>query len=217
MQHLVKKFHVSKELGKEFDIASEVTAMWVNQLFITDMFLSVPGGIDGENRFLIIGSNPYSTQCLKLEAKGDAWVPLASENGMKRFEELCLQEADFRSVQVMQTTPCVLEGDGLPTLAWTGKGSWMQMPAFVCEHLIHTITTTLLSSVCRILGVRGYSKVCHKERCEMVLRHCGYSDAFIEEVMLLIPDPKPRKRAVHGQDTWSPNNCFIRVIKKSAC
>ena len=185
--------------------------MWVNQLFRSDFFLTLPGQEDESKQLMIIGSSPYSTLCYKLCSEGDVWVPAASDFGVNQFVELCLSERDFGSLKVSHTQPCVCE-NGLPKLGWRQKGEWKTMSAFVCEYLIHTISATLLSALCRLLKVRGYAKVCHRERCELFLRHCGYSDEWIAEVMLLIPEKPPRKAKPAEED--STFSCFVEQQNK---
>ena len=201
MRHLVKKYHSAKEDNQDFDVGKEVSTMWVNQLFRSDFFLTFPGQEDQSQQLLIIGSNPYSILCYKLCLEGDVWVPAANDSGVNQFVELCVSERDFACLKVSDTQPCVCD-NGLPKLGWKQKGEWKNMSAFVCEYLIHTISATLLSALCRLLKIRGYSKVCHRERCELFLGHCGYSDEWIAEVMLLIPEKPPRK-ANQREEGWS--------------
>ena len=188
MKHLVEKFHASKAAGAEFDVSAEVQKMWVNQLFLTDFFVTWEGR-DQTEQLLVIGKCPYAVWCYKLEQVGDldVWAPSRQSLGASKIQEISFE--DFDSIQVAPAHTCFYEGDA-PSLAWKQDSGWMSMKVFVCEHLILTIPAALLSSVCRHLKLRGYSRVCHKDRCRMIMEHCGYDAAHIEEIMFLLPEPK---------------------------
>ena len=205
MKHLVEKFHASKASGDEFDATAEVQKMWVNQLFLTDFFVSWEGR-DQTEQLLVIGKCPYAVWCYKLEQVGDLWAPSHQSLGASKIQEISFD--NFDSIQVAAAQTCFYEGDA-PSLAWKQNSGWMPMKIFVCEHLILTIPATLLSSVCKHLKVRGYTRVCHKERCRLLMEHCGYDAAHIKETMLLLPETE--KRAKSCEDCLSLRPFFVHM------
>ena len=190
MKHCISKFQIAKAAGKDFDVQTEISKMWVNQLILPDFFITWAGR-EEEDQLLVLGNGPYWTLCYKLHRRGEVWAPCPTAAGEPSCLEVCLQEFKAISIAAAQTA-FHSEGDH-GSLAWKQSTDWMPMEKFVCEYLILTISVQLMNMVCRQLKIKGYTRVSHKERCKLVMQHCGYDAAFIEEVMCLLPEHAPRK------------------------
>eukprot|EP00438_Fugacium_kawagutii_P000972 Skav224483 [mRNA] locus=scaffold1302:842211:843020:- [translate_table: standard] len=192
MKTLVAKYHSKKSSGMELDIRSEMSKMWVNQLAMPNFFLTWKDRAEDPFQFLIIGKSPWMTLCYKLEKRGNSWGFSKDHFGAKRFQELCLQ--DFDSILMAASETCLEDPGDFVSVAWKRTTEWMPMTEFVCEYWILTIPAKLLSSICRHLKIKGYSQLCHRERCRKFLEHCGYDSDRIDEILILLPEKPPRKR-----------------------
>lgn len=208
MQHLVPKFHAAKAAHLDFDVTSEISKMWTNQLMMPDFFITWNGRSDQHVQLLVLGSGPYSTLCYKLHSRDEFWVPSQKDFGVNHFLETSLQSFDTVSVAAAETS--LLQDGSCKTLAWKKTSDWMSLEDFVCEYHLLTITCSLLNMVCRQLKIKGYTRVCHKERCRMLLEHCMYDQARIEEIMCLLPDRPPRRRRNQAQ-----TSCLLQYMLKT--
>lgn len=71
---------------------------------------------------------------------------------------------------------CVANND----LCWKQRDGWMDLPTFVAHHRIQTLPCNLLTSMLATMKVKGYSKLGHRLKAELFLKHLGWSDADIE-------------------------------------
>lgn len=189
MRRMVQKYKAAKEAGTadQFNVSAEISKMWVNDIPMPDFFIKTKGEADTDTRMLILGQGPYTQICYKLERSGDAFCP-PKLFGIENFVEWSLD--DFNGVLLASTEPCLCG----PQMGWKMKSDWMPLEKCVCEYKLHIISVALLSSVCQALKLRGYSKLSHPLRCELLLNHCQYDEAFIQEALLLIPDRSKRRK-----------------------
>lgn len=71
---------------------------------------------------------------------------------------------------------CVANND----LCWKQRDAWMDLPTFVAHHRIQTLPCNLLTCMLATMKVKGYSKLSHRLKAELFLKHLGWADAAIE-------------------------------------
>ena len=119
----------AKAAGAEFDVSAEVQKMWVNQLFLTDFFVTWEGR-DQTEQLLVIGKCPYAVWCYKLEQVGDldVWAPSRQSLGDSKIQEISSE--DFDSIQVAPAPYMLLWGwCAFPCLE---AGQWVDVDEGFC-------------------------------------------------------------------------------------
>eukprot|EP00438_Fugacium_kawagutii_P033690 Skav201146 [mRNA] locus=scaffold2068:98333:104766:+ [translate_table: standard] len=74
----------------------------------------------------------------------------------------------------------VIAGDDL---AWQQRGEWLDVPSYVAHHRICALPCSLLTKMLSVMKVRGYSKLTHRLKAELFLKHLGWTDDQIETAL----------------------------------
>lgn len=166
--------------------------LWLACLLQPGVLFRLKGSEYEDRLFIVCKAGPYSVKCLELVALPEppnCCTVLGDFVGC--YVDITLD--DIESIQVAVSSPCVLPN--LRMMGWRMTGDWMSLPMFVAHVSILSITAKLLSSLCSLLKIKGHSRLDHKRRVELFLRHYECSHEYITEIMDAIPEKPPRKKA----------------------
>lgn len=165
--------------------------LWVSCLLQPGVLFRLNWSGYEDRMFIVCKAGPYSVKCLELVAipePPNCCTVLGDFLGCHRDITL----VDIECITVAMASPCVLPN--LRMLGWRMTGEWMSVPMFVAHVSILNITAKLLTSLCTLLKIKGHSRLDHKRRTELFLRHLECSDEYITEIMNAMPEKPPRKK-----------------------
>lgn len=170
---------------KTHDILKLYDNMWISKLVPEMNFVRFKGE-DAElpdTALLATCSGPHTVGCIKLRLECGTYAV----NTRNPRTYIIVDYLD--KVEIACAKPVVQNG-----LQWEKSSEWMSVVDWVADYGILSITATLLTSLVQKMGLKP-GRLDHKHRVEFFLRHLKRPDAYIEEVLLLLPEPKTRKRA----------------------
>ena len=134
---------------------------------------------------LVLRSGPGHVLCM--------WLSLCEDQKFTFHEgarsmPFTLLFDDFQKLRVAKATPTLSQDN---SMVWN-VAEWMELKDYIADFGMLDITAALLSKVCSALKLAGHSKLSHKNRCELFLKHMGRSDEFIAEILANLPEPKKR-------------------------
>lgn len=207
--HLIEVLH---ELWMESDDQSNFSAevmyrkLWKSCLVETGVLMSVDHPRMSNKLFIVCVPGPYSVACLEVDTIEE--VP----NGCTLLDNpkfVRIPIIDIDMVKVAVSTPIVLKDIG--RLGWVKEGDWMTLPAYVAHQSILRIRAQLLSSLCSDMKIRGHSKLDHKRKVELFLKHMGCDQTYIENIMAQLPEKEPRAKKTTNNDDDDDNPNQERV------
>eukprot|EP00435_Cladocopium_sp_Y103_P040475 s494_g11.t1 len=170
-----------------FNAEKAFRKLWKSSLVSTGMVFRFK---DGADVFLVLTAGPYCVSCLKVDVHEAEDVMTIFDTS--RVNVLELPILDIQKIEVGTTKPVPLEGPR--RLGWTLDGVWMNVPSYVAQHGIWSISASLLYALCSDLGLKGHSKLDHKRRAEFFMKHQGCSEEHIADVLASLPEKVTRKR-----------------------
>eukprot|EP00438_Fugacium_kawagutii_P029853 Skav235132 [mRNA] locus=scaffold321:196320:197291:+ [translate_table: standard] len=168
---------------------------WVSEL--VPVFWCV-GFLDEEHRIsktcpIVIRAGPHHLLCMWLKPICLGAYTLQHGKDTKPFRLLV---DNFQNLKVCEARPAVWSDN---SLVWK-LGNWVELKEHLADFGMLTITQALLSKVCSTLRLKNHSKLNHKHRVELYLKHLGRSEEFIESILQALPDPKPRKKKAEADN-----------------
>jgi len=196
-QHRLSLLHTLHGLWKtcpnrdEFVPDAEFRKLWLSCLMETGVLIDVDLPTYVGRTFIVLTGGPYFVSCMELDAVPE---PQGCCTVIGSFEKryVTITVTDITKVKVATTSPCVLQSQ--KQLGWKMVGDWMTLPQYVAFVSIGRIAAKLLYSLCSLCKIKGHSKLDHKRRVELYLRHHECDEEYINQVLSALPEKAPRKK-----------------------
>lgn len=173
--------------------------LWKSSLLDTGLLMRFE---ENDKRILmVLVSGPFCVSCLELDF-------IEHENAVtilqpSKCDVVEIPLLDLKVVKVALSNPKPLMGCKL--LGWSLQTEWIDIPHYVANHGIWTISGSLLMALCSDIGLKGHSKLDHKRRAELFMKHLNCSEEHIAEVLAFLPEKVSRKPKMKedkgGKDT----------------
>ncbi len=198
--HLLEVLH---ELWRHCDEPGNFSAevmyrkLWMSCLVETGLLMLIDLPRFANKTFLVLVPGPFSVACLEVDVIEEV------ENGCTLLDNptfIRIPITDLQKVKVGKCIPIVLKN--IQRMGWKLSGDWMSIESYVAFESILRINGKILSSLCSEIKLRGHSKLDHKRKVELFLKHMGCDQEYIDAIMAQIPEKevKPRKNPENDQD-----------------
>lgn len=100
-------------------------------------------------------------------------------------------------------------------IAWRQSGDWMNVPNYVASQRICSVPCNLLTALLRAMKISGYSKLTHRLKAELLLKHLGWTADAIEAALVNLK-VRTRKKREDGQvddQQQEQEDCVILCLK----
>lgn len=185
MDSLLKLWRNASE-EDNFSLEASFRLLWIASLAERGLLIQMRGV---DKTMVVLKGGPYSVRCMPLVhvlRDDDQFYTCESPNDVLLMD-IPLQ--DLSTYEVCCSTPAIESGQ----LSWKVSGEWMFLPAYVAKHSIVRVTAKVLTALCSMLKLKGFSKMDHKGKVRLYMEHFEQDEARIKEVLEQIPDPKPRR------------------------
>lgn len=202
--HLLEILH---ELWRHCDEPGNFSAevmyrkLWMSCLFETGLLMMIDLPRFANKTFLVLVPGPFSVACVEVDAI------LEVENGCTLLDDptfIRIPITDLQRVKVGKCTPIVLKD--VKRMGWKLFGEWMSIQSYVAFESILRISAKILSSLCSELKIRGHSKLDHKRKVELYLKHMECDQEYIDAIMAQIPEKEVKPRKNPEQEDGDGNN-----------
>ncbi len=85
-------------------------------------------------------------------------------------------------------------------IAWRQSGDWMEVPQYVASQRICVLPCNLLTALLRAMKISGYSKLTHRLKAELLLKHLGWTAEAIEAALVNLKVRTRKKQAVGEEE-----------------
>lgn len=168
-------------------------SLWISTLFFPGCFIRLK--MENQNAvnkeaLLVLRGGPYTILCLKVTA---VEIGYAVTSPRDCFEELMVSD-----INAYELAPCVPHVH--VQLCWKLAHGWMSLANYIAGYSILDLSAKQLQSLCSKMKLEGHSKLDHRHRVELFLRHMGKSEEYISEVLSMLPERKKKKQKEEGED-----------------
>eukprot|EP00435_Cladocopium_sp_Y103_P038796 s46_g10.t1 len=171
-----------------FNVERVFKKLWKSCLINTGVVFRFKAGQNKSDLvYMTLVAGPYSITALMLDFldfKDEEPALTLLNLNMVRVVEIPL--TDISEIEVGVTQPLALSG--CHRLGWRLQGEWMTIQSYVAYHGIYTLKAGLLHALCSDLGLRGHTKLDHKRRAELFMKHVGCPEDHISSVLESLPE-----------------------------
>ena len=151
--------------------------------------------VSDTRRFMVLSAGPYALRVLPLEVVPDS-NPVGFTFKDKKPPRGLEVVGELMEVEMAFTEPA-LSAD--QKLMWIQTSGFMSLPQYVADYNILETASSLLSSICSALKMKGHTKLSHKKRVEAFLQHMEKDAAYISSILEEIPEHEPRRPRAHPE------------------
>ena len=189
-------FKLWKNNPEEFDMEATTRKLWISSLAERGVLLKIE---DVGSLLMVVKSGPYSARCLSLfeMMEEDESVYCVSDQAADLF--VCdVPIQDINTYKVCCSSVSI--GHKCGKLVWKPMGDWMLLTEYVARHSILRVSASTLTALCSLLKLKGYSKMNHRKKAELYLKHFGVDDELIQALVQQIPEKASRASKKQGDE-----------------
>lgn len=181
-------FRLWKNNPEEFDIEATTRKLWISSLAERGVLLKMEAV---GSLLMVLKSGLYSARCLSLfeVTEEDECVYCVSD----KAADLIVCDVPIQDINTYKVCcSSVSIGHNCGKLVWKPVGDWMLLTEYVAHHSILRVSASTLTALCSLLKLKGYSKLNHRKKAELYLKHFGVDDELIQTLVQQIPEKAPR-------------------------
>lgn len=189
-------FRLWKNNPGEFDIEATTRKLWISSLAERGVLLKMEAV---GSLLMVLKSGPYSARCLSLfeMTEEDECVYCVSD----KAADLIVCDVPIQDINTYKVCcSSVSIGHNCGKLVWKPVGDWMLLTEYVAHHSILRVSASTLTALCSLLKLKGYSKLNHRKKAELYLKHFGVDDELIQALVQQIPEKAPRAPKKQGDE-----------------